>query len=54
MKVTHTSVPRGPVSRLGGVHNTNVAPTQPQQGTAQPKPDDIAAQLAAITSMKAQ
>lgn len=64
MKVHHTAAPRGPVSHLGGVHNPNATSTQPQAGTLG-KPggvqdgsttatDNIASQLAAITSMKAQ
>ncbi len=54
MKVQHSALPRGPVSHLGGVHNTAIMPMQ--AGTAKPPPgdSDIASQLAAIQSMKAQ
>lgn len=58
MKVHHSALPRGPVSHLGGVHN---APQTPMQGpvmgqptAAKPDQSDIASQLAAIQSMKAQ
>lgn len=58
MKIKHSALPRGPVSHLGGVHNAPVAPQQGPLGvpSAPAKPDqsDIAAQLAAIQSMKAQ
>ncbi len=59
MKVSHSALPRGPVSHLGGVHNAAVMPMQAGQGDpahagGAPGPNDIASQLAAIQPIKAQ
>jgi len=58
MKVSHSALPRGPVSHLGGVHNPSVAQGQgPAAHGDMPNPavapSDIASQLAAISSQPA-